>query len=176
MFRSSIVRAVIVLVVVIEAGCAGLSGEASKERTLDLAAINLVGLNSKPIMLKTYRNQVLLIDLFATWSQSTSIIVPAYIQLYQRYRPCGLAMVGIALDDIGAKVVEPFVAGMGIPYPVALSDRNIREGRSPFGTIDFVPLLLVVGRDGRIVDVFAGLTPVATLEKAIQGALGRRCP
>jgi AhpC/TSA family. len=176
MSRSSILWVVILVAVLIEAGCAGLSGEAQKKRILDLTAINLVGLDGKPIKLTTYRNQLLLLDLFATWSQSTSIIVPAYIRLYQRYHPCGLAMVGIALDDIGAKVVEPFVSGMGIPYPVALSGKDIREGRSPFGEIDFVPMLLVVGRDGRILDVFAGLTPIAILEKAIQGALGGRCP
>jgi glutathione peroxidase-family protein len=157
-------------------GCAGVSGEGHKKDFLDLAAIRLVDLDGKPIMLTTYQNQVLLIDFFATWSQSTSIIVPAYIQLYRHYQPCGLAMVGIALDDLGAKVVKPFVAGMGIPYPVALSDKDMREGRSPFGTIEFVPLLLVVGRDGRMVNVFAGLTPIATLEKAIQGALGKACP
>ena len=175
MYRSRILWMVI-LVILIEAGCAGLSGEASKKRILDLAAVQLVGLDGKPIRLTTYRNQILLLDLFATWSQSTSIIVPAYIQLYQHYRPCGLAMVGIALDDIGAKVVEPFVKGMGIPYPVALSDKDIREGRSPFGKIDFVPMLLVVGRDGSIVDVFAGLTPIAALERTIKGALGSKCP
>jgi hypothetical protein len=94
------------LLMLMGVGCAGVSGEGHKKDFLDLAAIRLVDLDGKPIMLTTYQNQVLLIDFFATWSQSTSIIVPAYIQLYRHYQPCGLAMVGIALDDLGAKVVK----------------------------------------------------------------------
>ncbi len=175
MFRTGIMRAIILLVALSKVGCAGLSSETRKEHTLDLAAIHLIGLDGKPIILANYHNQLLLLDLFATWSQSTSIMVPTYIRLYQSYHPCGLAMVGIALDDLGAKIVEPFVAGMGIPYPVAMADKDMREGRSPIGKIDFVPLLVVVGRDGRVLDLFAGLTPYATLEKAIQRALGGRC-
>ncbi len=136
-----------------------------------LYAQKLPALDGGTVALADYRGRVLLLDFFATWAQPSVVAIRSYAVLQAKYADDGLAVVGVALDELGRGVVAGYAAGMQIPYPVALATEEIRQGESPFGPLDVVPTLMVFDRRGRLVRVFVGLIPVEQLERLVQRLL-----
>ena len=56
-----------------------------------------------------YKGKVVLVNFWATWCQPCKIEIPWLIEFNQKYGPKGLVILGVAMDDEGKKVVEPFV-------------------------------------------------------------------
>ncbi len=56
-----------------------------------------------------YKGKVVLVNFWATWCQPCRVEIPWLIEFNQRYGPKGLVILGVAMDDEGKKVVEPFV-------------------------------------------------------------------
>ena len=74
-------------------------------------------------------------------------------KLQKQYGKKGLSVIGYALDAQGLKKVRPFVAKLGIGFPVVLG--NLKEGRR-LTTIEVLPTTLVVDPQGRKVARFEG--------------------
>ncbi|MBN2498669.1 MAG: TlpA family protein disulfide reductase [Deltaproteobacteria bacterium] len=119
------------------------------------------------LQLADYRGKVLVVDFFTTWSRPSMVAVPVWSSLAQKYGPRGLAVVGVAMDEIGDDVVRPYAAGMGLSYPVLLADEAVREGRSAFGPIEAIPMTLIFDRLGRLTRILVGLVPAAEMEGAV---------
>ena len=117
------------------------------------------------------QGKVLMVDFFTTWSQASNLATKNYSILFAKYREQGLFVIGVALDELGQHVVEPFRVGMQISYPIALADRNIVSGESYFGRIDVLPTLLVFDRQGRLAKAFMGLVPFRVIEQVVQDLL-----
>jgi hypothetical protein len=150
-------------------GCAGL-GESVGPTPEQLYGLSLPRVGGGEVRLAEHRGQVLMLDLFVTWSQASALAIPGYAVLQGRYAEQGLVVVGIALDEV-ALAVEPFVRGYGLPYPVALADDSVRQGRSPLGPVDSLPALLVFDRDGRLRGAFLGRVPLPQVEALIRHLL-----
>ena len=114
-----------------------------------------------------YRGRVLLLDFFATWSQPSLVTISNYSVLQAKYSKKGLAVIGVALDELGEDVVAPYAAGMQIPYPVVLANKAIRSGKSVFGPLETIPTLLVFDRAGRLVKIYLGLVPAEQVERTL---------
>lgn len=136
-----------------------------------LYAQKLPALDGGTIALADYRGRVLLLDFFATWAQPSVVAIRSYAVLQGKYADEGLAVVGVALDELGRQVVAGYATGMQIPYPVALATEAIRQGESAFGPLQAVPTLMVFDRRGRLVRVFVGLVPVERLERLLRQLL-----
>lgn len=119
------------------------------------------------VSLSTCRGKLMLLDVFVTWSQASMAAIPGYEAMYLNYRSRGLCMIGIALDELGAKVVVPFNAGMKIPYPVLLADKSIKDGSSPLGKLPITPMLMLFDRSGKLRKVIAGFVDPRIVEKLI---------
>ena len=72
--------------------------------------------------------------------------------------------VGVSLDDDGWSVVRPWLQEHKVRYPVVLGDEDI--GRL-YGSMEALPVTFVIGRDGKIAAIHAGLIPKADYEKEI---------
>ncbi len=123
------------------------------------------------VRFENFRGKVLMIDFFATWSQPSFLTISNYSVLHARYEDRGLAVVGVAVDELGDDVVAPYAAGMQIPYPVALATGDILQGRSPFGDLPAVPTLMIFDRSGNLIQVFMGLVPIEQVEEVVIGLL-----
>jgi thiol-disulfide isomerase/thioredoxin len=56
-----------------------------------------------------YKGKVVLVNFWATWCAPCRIEIPWLIEFNQKYGPKGLVILGVAMDDEGNKVVEPYV-------------------------------------------------------------------
>jgi peroxiredoxin len=75
------------------------------------------------------------------------------------------------MDLEGPQVLRPFADQLGLRFPVLLADDALRNGQTAFGRISLLPTTLIIGRDGRVVSVYAGVAEQGTLEPLIDEAL-----
>ena len=153
-----------IAVVILLAGCSGIQQET---RRPDPFSLSLPRVGGGTLRFSLYRGEVLLVDFFTTWSQVSQTVIPAYVNLHEKYRERGLSFIGVAMDELGETVAAPFVTGLEIPYPVAVATDSVRNGNSPFGEINAYPLLAIFDRKGNLRKIFVGRVPVKEVEKVI---------
>jgi hypothetical protein len=73
-------------------------------------------------------------------------------------------------------VLRPFADQLGLRFPVLIADDALRNGQTAFGKVGLLPTTLIIGRDGRVVTVYAGVAEQVTLEPLIDEALRKTPP
>lgn len=87
----------------------------------------LTGLDGRSTLLERYQGVVLIVNFFATWCPPCRQELPALDALLQR-EP-GLRAVAISVDREGARVVRPYLAGLGLKRLPAFIDPEFRVAR-----------------------------------------------
>jgi AhpC/TSA family len=72
-------------------------------------SLDIPGLDGTEHTIEQYKGKVVLVNFWATWCQPCRAEIPWLINLQKKYGPQGLVILGIAMDDEGKKVVQPFV-------------------------------------------------------------------
>jgi hypothetical protein len=72
------------------------------------------------------------------------------------------------MDDAAADA-KAAAARLKVNYPVVMGDAKLAER---YGGILGLPVEMLVGRDGRIIDIWQGEIPPENIEKAVRVALG----
>lgn len=135
----------------------------------DLAPQFALGdLQGRAFDLKSLRGKVVLIDFWASWCPPCIIEIPHLTQLQTRLGPRGLQIVGVAMDDSPAATRET-MKKIAFNYPVVAGDAKFGN---LYGGVLGLPLRYLVGPEGRILTIWSGELPPATLDKAIATALG----
>src|SRR6201987_5991692 len=62
-------------------------------------------LNGQDVPLGQYKGKVVLVNFWATWCEPCQIEIPWLIEMQQKYSAKGFTVLGVAMDDDGAKVV-----------------------------------------------------------------------
>ena len=130
----------------------------------------LTDLSGRTVRLADFRGKVVLLDLWATWCGPCREEIPDFVELQTRYAERGFTLVGIALDEEGAKVVKPFAHQVGINYPVVIGNTRVSAA---YGGVQALPTAFLIGRDGRILETFVGDRAGSDFEQAIKSALLR---
>jgi peroxiredoxin len=130
----------------------------------------LTDLSGKTVRLADFRGKVVLLDLWATWCSPCREEIPDFVELQTRYAERGFTLVGIALDEEGAKVVKPFAQQVGINYPIVIGNTGVSAA---YGGVQALPTAFLIGRDGRILQAFVGDRARSDFERAIRSALLR---
>jgi peroxiredoxin len=107
------------------------------------------------VKLSDFRGQVVLLNFWATWCGPCKVEIPWFIEFQNRYQPEGFTVLGVSMDDNGWAAVRPYVARARINYPVVLGDEKVNLA---YGGIEALPTTLIIGRDGKIGYLHAGLT------------------
>jgi thiol-disulfide isomerase/thioredoxin len=126
-------------------------------------SFSLPAIEGKPVDLATYRGKVVLLDFWATWCAPCRTTIPRLVKLQARYRDRGVQILGISLDD-DPKAVREAYRQFGFNYPVAIGDAALAER---YGGILGLPVLFVIGCDGRIEHRVDGETDLALLERQV---------
>src|SRR3954469_16757638 len=105
------------------------SGPPAPERS-----IMLTTLDGTKTSLAEQQGKIVLVNFWATWCEPCQAEIPWLIEFNNKYSPKGLVVLGVAMDDEGKKVVEPWVRSHPFTvngkaetmnYPIVLGSDNI---------------------------------------------------
>jgi thiol-disulfide isomerase/thioredoxin len=112
------------------------------------------------------KGKVVLVNFWATWCDPCRAEIPSLIQFQEKYGGKGFTLLGIAMDEDGAGVVQRFVDKTkfdvdGYPktmnYPIVIGSDPVAD---KFGGLWAYPTSFVIGRDGKIAKrIIGGVTP-----------------
>src|SRR6202023_88905 len=136
-------------------------GAAHKEYSADKSigqpepVVHFKDLDGKVTSLADYNGKVVLVNFWATWCDPCREEIPWLIEMQQKYSAKGFTVLGIAMDEEGAKVVNPFVskerfdvngAQSQMNYPIVIGND---EAADKFGGLLGYPPSLLVNRAGK---------------------------
>ena len=128
----------------------------------------LKDLDGKSVKLSDFKGKVVILNFWATWCPPCRKEIPTFVSLQRQYADKGLVIVGVSLDEKGPGVVKPFVAKMGINYPVVMGDPKTA---ADYGGIAVVPTTFVIDRSGKVAAEHEGDADRATFEGEIKPLL-----
>jgi cytochrome c biogenesis protein CcmG/thiol:disulfide interchange protein DsbE len=120
------------------------------------------------LKLSDYKGKVVLVNFWATWCPPCREEIPDFIKVRNSLNAKGFEIIGIAMDEGGAKVVAPFAKEYGITYPLVLGNRDVTKR---YGGIRGIPTSFLIDRDGKIAEKWVGMISEETLEKAVKAVL-----
>ncbi len=101
------------------------------------------------------QGKIVLVNFWATWCEPCQAEIPWLIEFNNKYSAKGLVILGVAMDDEGKKVVEPYVRTHAFTvngktetmnYPIILGNDSIFQ---KFGGVIGLPTTVLYARDGR---------------------------
>ena len=113
------------------------------------------------------KNQVVLIDLWASWCEPCKQAIPKLRQIHRQFKAQGLVMVGINVGE-DARDVQRFVDEAKLDYPM-FRDPNYRYSEAM--NAPNVPTLLVLNRQGEV--IFRSSEPDQQLMTQIESLLAK---
>ena len=161
-------------------GCGkGMQNQGTKETssTAAEASVQIPTMEGTNTSLDQYKGKVVLVNFWATWCAPCRIEIPWLIEFNEKYGPKGLVILGVAMDDEGNQVVQPYVRDRrfdvnGHPeamnYPILLGNSKIAE---KFGGILGMPTSMLYSREGKKVKTIVGLIDHDDLSKTLDSQL-----
>jgi cytochrome c-type biogenesis protein len=134
-------------------------------------------LKGNKVPLANLKGKIVLVNFWATWCEPCRVEIPWMIEFQQKYADKGFTLLGVAMDDEGKSVVDPFLQKTqfnvngrptAMDYPIVLGTDDIA---SQFGGLIGLPTSVLISRDGKIVKRYIGLVNQKELEEEIQSQL-----
>lgn len=117
------------------------------------------------------KGKIAVVYFWATWCEPCVKEGAALKALYEKNHSQGLEVLGIAMDN--ADKVKDFVAKTGLPYQIVYGGREAVQLSKDLGnSVGGIPFLVVVGRDGKIVDRIIGESKDGRVEAIVSSLLG----
>ena len=134
---------------------AACSVESGPPRAGDaLPALQAESLEGATVTLADYQGQAVLLNLWATWCPPCRAEMPYFQELAERYEDRGLAVVGISVDDPGARdILEDFLVEAGVEYDILLDPAMV--SMDELGVLG-LPATFLVDATGVVTTVRAG--------------------
>ncbi len=136
----------------------------------------VMDLQGKDLDLAPYKGKVVLVNFWATWCEPCQEEMPRLIEIQEKYASRGFTILGVAMDDEGRQVIDPYVKktrftvnGQPRPlnYPILIGNETVGAAYGLLG----MPTSVVISRDGKKVKTFVGLVKPELLMKEIEGQL-----
>jgi thiol-disulfide isomerase/thioredoxin len=158
------------------AGCKSGTSHASDKSIPSFKAapeVSFKDLQGNKVTLASYKGKVVLVNFWATWCDPCREEIPGLIDFQQKHEGRGFTMLGVAMDDGGASVVQPFVQKitfdvdghpMNMNYPIVIGNDDIAD---KFGGLWAYPTSFLITPDGKIAKKYMGIVTEAELEKEV---------
>jgi cytochrome c biogenesis protein CcmG/thiol:disulfide interchange protein DsbE len=136
------------------------------QRPPDFTLPDATGAN---IRLSAYKGKVVLLNFWATWCHGCKVEIPWFMEFAGKYQDRGLAVIGVALDEGGWKLVRPYVQEKKINYPIVVGNGDLADR---YG-VEGMPMTFLIGRDGKLAASHIGLVDKGWSETEITRLLGK---
>jgi len=127
-------------------------------------------LDGKTVSSASLRGKVTLLDFWATWCVPCVKNAPELSRLHRDWSGRGFQVLGVSIDEGGAKKVRPFLKKHAVSYPIAL------DGGKPTAWQSFrvkaVPAAYLIDAEGNIVRQWLGRVDPAEIEAALSELIG----
>jgi len=131
-------------------------------------AFELKNAAGESVKLADYKGKVVLIDFWATWCLPCKAAMPWMNELADKYKAEGVEILGISMDEDGWNVVKPFIAQMGVKYPIVMGNKRVGY---LYGEIDNLPVAFFIDRDQKVAAIHLGAATRNQFESTIQALL-----
>jgi len=123
-------------------------------------------ISGKKVDLASFAGKPLVLNLWATWCGPCKVETPQLMDLGEKYRSRGLAIVGLNVDDT-PEAVRAFANELKVNYPmlIGLGQNALLEAVGYEGEL---PLSLLIKPDGTIDEVVVGLHKTPDWERMIE--------
>jgi cytochrome c biogenesis protein CcmG/thiol:disulfide interchange protein DsbE len=159
--KSSAVRifASLFVLVLAFAGCeTSESDPASVVVGSEAPTFSLTSLDGTTVKSSALKGHVVVLNFWATWCQPCMGEIP---ELKQVAAGSKAKVIGIALDQDGAKTIRPFVVSNNINYTVLVGDEEVFQRFNGIG----IPYTLLLDPSQRIVKIYRGPTTKEIIER-----------
>ena len=142
-------------------------------------SFRLANASGKLVRLSDLRGKPVVLNLWATDCGGCRAELPAFMQMDQRYKGKGLAVVGVSLDIMysdlknsteGWARVKLFVKTKGIEYSILLDDGSVEKAFN----VTALPATYLIDRAGRVAAIYVGVVDPSDLEANIKILLSER--
>jgi thiol-disulfide isomerase/thioredoxin len=138
---------------------ASLKGKAAPNFTL----VDLVG---KKVSLADFKGHPVIVNFWATWCGPCKLEMPWFEQMYGKYKPQGLVILGLSQDDGTAKGdIAAAAKKIGVSYPILLPDDGVAKA---YGGVDYLPETFYVDAKGKVVEEVAGAPSLDEIDADIR--------
>ena len=111
-------------------------------------------LPSGTLDLKSYRGQVVVLNLWATWCPPCVEETPSLVRFAEKMREHGVTVISLSVDE-NRQALEDFIRQYHISYPVGRDPDRSLSAR--YGTVQF-PETYILDRRGRLAEKVIGPT------------------
>jgi len=125
---------------------------------------SLKDVDGRNVTLADYKGKVVLLNFWATWCGPCKIEIPWFVDFEQKYKDRGFAVLGVAMDDDGWKIVKPYLSESKINYRVVMGDDSVA---TMYGGVDSLPTTFILDKDGKIASTHVGLVSKSDYENEI---------
>ena len=129
----------------------------------------LEDMDGNRLLLSDYEGYIIVLNLWATWCPPCRDEVPALIRLQEEYGDRGVQVIGVSLDENGARQkVADFAQSFGVNYPTPVDDGRVQE---KYGPLSVIPTTYILD-GGRNIRFYApGYLEYAQMEEAVEELL-----
>ncbi len=120
----------------------------------------LTALDGTTLSLGDLAGKVVVLNFWATWCGPCREEIPEFNRLQAEYGARGVQFVGVALDEEGQSIVEPFAEELSIAYPTLLDDGKVSEAYKGHYV---VPTTYLIDREGVIRRRYIGAVTFETM-------------
>lgn len=122
----------------------------------------------------TTRGRVTLLIFVTTYDMASQVLLRRIGEVMVRFVPRINAAAVVLEAPRYAELLPAYQASLQLPFPVVMSDFETQQGRGHFASIQHVPTLLVLDREGRERARRHGLLEVEEIERELARASGNR--
>lgn len=139
---------------------AGLAPLAAVVPNQPAPAFSVKSLDGKTLALSDLKGKIVVVNFWATWCPPCRAEIPDFVEVYNRFKPKGLEIVGISVDEMTPQQLQPFIVKNKMSYPVAMATAKLLKD---YGPISAIPTTFVVDKKGVVRYAQEGMLDKAAL-------------